>query len=430
MRCRATRWARCSTSFCAKWTAECASRCSAAATARSRRRATWRWPATTCACGDATARRSRAHNAAGGTDPGEGFSLGGTRRSSRSSPTISRRPIDGCRTDPLPAPATAQARRRAGTRAASQGRTGRVPAAGHVRLVSFSRRPRAMPAIGSMRPSPRPARCPGSPASTGRSKWRSRSGRSGCQPACCRGARRIARCRCIGRAFPGVIEDCGDALSGALMNAGPIIHPPLITMNAAPLEHFERWDIHKEGTQPATAPRHRRARRGTHRGARGARLRRAAFPPRQPLCSARARNGCTAAARTNRLTDLGDWREHIVLTQHRYMLEDRGAGPVVPGLGRRIRRRADAARARFPVDRERDLRRGLFANRKDARVAWPGRPGSCCARTIAPRRSRAMMRDREGRAALSLLLAADAVSLLCPLPLWESDYLSCQVASA
>ena len=53
----------------------------------------------------------------------------------------------------------------------------------------------------------------------------------------------------IGSAFPGVIEDCGDALSGALMNAGPIIHPPLITMNAAPLEHFERWDIHKEGTQ-------------------------------------------------------------------------------------------------------------------------------------------------------------------------------------
>ena len=46
-----------------------------------------------------------------------------------------------------------------------------------------------------------------------------------------------------------MIEDCGDALSGALMNAGPIIHPPLIVMNAGPLEHFERWDIHKEGTQ-------------------------------------------------------------------------------------------------------------------------------------------------------------------------------------
>src|SRR5204862_4045764 len=53
----------------------------------------------------------------------------------------------------------------------------------------------------------------------------------------------------IGRAFPGVIESCGDALSAALMNAGPIIHPPLIVMNAGAIEHFERWDIHKEGTQ-------------------------------------------------------------------------------------------------------------------------------------------------------------------------------------
>ena len=45
------------------------------------------------------------------------------------------------------------------------------------------------------------------------------------------------------------IEPCGDALSAALMNAGPVIHPPLIVMNAGPIEHFERWDIHKEGTQ-------------------------------------------------------------------------------------------------------------------------------------------------------------------------------------
>ena len=54
-------------------------------------------------------------------------------------------------------------------------------------------------------------------------------------------------------------------------------------MNAAPLEHFERWDIHKEGTQPADAPRHRCARRRAHRGARGARLRRAALSARRPL---------------------------------------------------------------------------------------------------------------------------------------------------
>ena len=35
------------------------------------------------------------------------------------------------------------------------------------------------------------------------------------------------------------------------MNAGPIIHPPLIIMNAGPIEHFDFWDIHNEGTQPA-----------------------------------------------------------------------------------------------------------------------------------------------------------------------------------
>ncbi len=54
----------------------------------------------------------------------------------------------------------------------------------------------------------------------------------------------------IRRAYPAV-HACGDALSGALMNAGPVIHPPLMVMNAAPLQHFERWDIHNEGTQQA-----------------------------------------------------------------------------------------------------------------------------------------------------------------------------------
>src|SRR5690606_41805789 len=49
-------------------------------------------------------------------------------------------------------------------------------------------------------------------------------------------------------AYPAV-ERITDALDGALMNAGPIIHPPLIVMTAGPLEHFEAWDIHNEGTQ-------------------------------------------------------------------------------------------------------------------------------------------------------------------------------------
>ena len=52
------------------------------------------------------------------------------------------------------------------------------------------------------------------------------------------------------QAYPS-IEAVEDALSGALMNAGPIIHPPLIVMNAGPLEHCEKCDIHNEGTQPS-----------------------------------------------------------------------------------------------------------------------------------------------------------------------------------
>ncbi len=125
----------------------------------------------------------------------------------------------------------------------------------------------------------------------------------------------------IGRAFPSVIEPCGNALSGALMNAGPIIHPPLIIMNAAPLEHFAHWDIHKEGTQPAV-------RRVTD-ALDGERIAvREAFgfgPPHFPLANHYARDGeewMYGRGSHDKLTDSGDWREHIVLTQHRYMLED------------------------------------------------------------------------------------------------------------
>jgi opine dehydrogenase len=126
----------------------------------------------------------------------------------------------------------------------------------------------------------------------------------------------------IGHAFPGVIEPCGDALSGALMNAGPIIHPPLIVMNAGSIEHFfERWDIHKEGTQSsirrvtdALDTERIAVREGFGYGA-----------PHFPLAHHYAKQGeewMYGRGSHDRLTDSGDWRERIVLTEHRYMRED------------------------------------------------------------------------------------------------------------
>jgi opine dehydrogenase len=125
----------------------------------------------------------------------------------------------------------------------------------------------------------------------------------------------------IGRAFPGVIEPCGDALSAALMNAGPIIHPPLIVMNAGAIEHFERWDIHKEGTQAsvrrvtdALDAERIAIREGFGYGS-----------PHFPLAHHYAADGeqwMYGRGSHDRLTDSGDWRERIVLAEHRYMRED------------------------------------------------------------------------------------------------------------
>ena len=102
------------------------------------------------------------------------------------------------------------------------------------------------------------------------------------------------------------------------MNAGPIIHPPLILMNAGPLEHFERWDIHKEGTQPSI----RRVtdaldeERIAVREALG-------YPPYHfPLRDHYTTDRWMYGNAHDKLTDSGDWREHIDLTQHRYMRED------------------------------------------------------------------------------------------------------------
>ena len=121
----------------------------------------------------------------------------------------------------------------------------------------------------------------------------------------------------IRKAYPSV-EPCGNALSGALMNAGPIIHPPLILMNAAPLEHFESWDIHNEGTQPSVRAVTSRldAERIEIREALGLRA------PHFPLADHYTSDRWMYGDAHKKLVKSGDWREKIELHSHRYMTED------------------------------------------------------------------------------------------------------------
>jgi opine dehydrogenase len=128
----------------------------------------------------------------------------------------------------------------------------------------------------------------------------------------------------IKAAFPA-IEPIEDALAGALMNAGPIIHPPLIIMNAGPLEHFEAWDIHNEGTQPSI----RRVTDALDAERIAVREALGYGAPHFPLADHYddARDEWMYGDSSHeRLTDSGDWREHIVLTEHRYMVEDVALG--------------------------------------------------------------------------------------------------------
>jgi len=92
-------------------------------------------------------------------------------------------------------------------------------------------------------------------------------------------------------------------------------------MNAGPIEHFERWDIHKEGTQgsirrvtDALDAERIAVREGFGYGG-----------PHFPLAHHYASEGevwMYGRGSHDRLTDSGDWRERIVLTEHRYMRED------------------------------------------------------------------------------------------------------------
>ena len=124
--------------------------------------------------------------------------------------------------------------------------------------------------------------------------------------------------------YPAV-ERLTDALDGALMNAGPVIHPPLILMNAGPLEHFERWDIHNEGTQPAI----RKVTDALDSERIAVREALGYGAPHFPLADHYDPEGeewMYGNAAHERLADSGDWCEHIDLDRHRYMREDVAQG--------------------------------------------------------------------------------------------------------
>lgn len=137
----------------------------------------------------------------------------------------------------------------------------------------------------------------------------------------------------LAQVYPS-IEMLEDVLSGCLMNAGPIIHPPLIVMNAGPLEHFPAWDIHNEGTQPSiravtTALDQERMdlRETLGYGA-----------PHFPLADYYRADGedwmYPREAKSD-LIDSSDWREKIDLHKHRYMREDSGLGlSLLSSIGR------------------------------------------------------------------------------------------------
>ena len=125
----------------------------------------------------------------------------------------------------------------------------------------------------------------------------------------------------IRQVYPSV-HACGDALSGALMNAGPIIHPPLMVMNASALEHFERWDIHTEGTQASVRSvtdqldlERIAIREALQYGG-----------PHYPLADHYNNDKWMYGDAHKKLQKSGDWSEHIDLHTHRYITEDTELG--------------------------------------------------------------------------------------------------------
>jgi opine dehydrogenase len=141
--------------------------------------------------------------------------------------------------------------------------------------------------------------------------------------------------------FPAA-RPCVDALDAALTNAGPVIHPPLVLLNAGPIDGG-RFDVHAAGTTPSVKrlievvdAERIAARKGW------------GYPaPHYELATyydeARAPEGLYGAGAKAKLVASGLWSE-ILTFDHRYVTEDvafglallesagRAAGVDTPGV--------------------------------------------------------------------------------------------------
>jgi opine dehydrogenase len=141
--------------------------------------------------------------------------------------------------------------------------------------------------------------------------------------------RTIAR---LAELFPSA-RPCADALDAALTNAGPVIHPPLVLLNAGPIDGG-RFDIHAAGSTSSV----RRlidvvdAERVATRNGWG-------YPaPHYELATyydqARAAEGLYGAGARAKLVASGLWSEILTL-EHRYVTEDVAFGlPLFESAGR------------------------------------------------------------------------------------------------
>jgi len=120
--------------------------------------------------------------------------------------------------------------------------------------------------------------------------------------------------------FPAVFG-IENVLSGALMNAGPIIHPPLVVLNTGAIEHLPEFDIHNEGTTPSIrriislldneriAVREGFGFKPNH------------YPLEDYYDETRPNEWMYSRESKRLLMEGGKWREHIGY-QHRYVTED------------------------------------------------------------------------------------------------------------